>query len=85
MVEMQIHHELQEEVRIKLGCNCVEADEPEADITICNGFYHFKPRNDGTCATVECDCRDRQEQRDRYSEHLYHKAKHDYWSEHPDE
>lgn len=84
-MEISLRHELTETVLVKLGCNCVEADEPEADITICNGFYHFAPRNDGTCVTVKCDCWDRQKERSSYSDHRYHQDKHDYWSEHPDE
>lgn len=85
MVNMRINHELEEEVLIQLGCNCVEKGEPEADITICNGFHHFKPRNDGSCNVVECDCQDRRKERSQFAEHLYHQAKYDFWSAQPDE
>lgn len=77
-MNIRLHHESTEEVFVGLGSIYFEEGEPEADITICNGFFHFLPRNDGSCQTEKCTCRDREMEVRNYDEQKYHRRKHEF-------
>lgn len=77
-MNLRLHHEVTDCVFVGLGVNTILDDGPQADVTICNGFYHFHPRNDGSCTTEKCDCRDRQKENDSFHDHLHFQKKYSY-------